>query len=76
MDDIKHPNDFPPLTIEQMRDLAVAVREEFGSGLSRPAFIERLLALLEDVPGFEAREAPTSLIESAWDEYFGRRAEI
>lgn len=69
MDDIRQPNDFPPLTIDQIRDLAVAVREEFGSGLSRADFIESLLMLLEDVPGSEASEFPASLIESAWAEY-------
>lgn len=26
MDDIQHPNDLPPLTIEQIRDLAATIR--------------------------------------------------
>ncbi|KVO44222.1 hypothetical protein [Burkholderia ubonensis] len=56
MDDIQHPNDFPPLTINQIRDLAAAFREEFGDNLSRADFPERLPMLLEDVPGFEAGE--------------------
>ena len=35
MDDTRHPNDFLPLTIVQMRDLAAVVREEIGKRLSR-----------------------------------------
>lgn len=35
MDDIQHPNDFPPLTIEQFGDLIATVREEIGKRLSR-----------------------------------------
>ncbi|AOJ67964.1 MULTISPECIES: hypothetical protein [Burkholderia] len=75
MNDIQHPNDFPPLTIDQMRDLAVAVREDFGGNLSQSEFADRLLMLLEDVPGYEMGELPTSLIESAWAEYVGHRIE-
>ncbi|RQY45884.1 hypothetical protein DF113_05145 [Burkholderia stagnalis] len=30
MDDIKYHNNFRPLTIDQIRDLAAAVREDFG----------------------------------------------
>ncbi|MCV9916847.1 MULTISPECIES: hypothetical protein [Burkholderia] len=55
MDDIRHHKDSLPLTTEQIRDLAEAVREDFGPGLSRAGFTDNLLFLLEDVPGFEAR---------------------
>ncbi|NHV27594.1 hypothetical protein [Burkholderia sp. D-99] len=72
MDDIKHPNDFPPLSIEQIRDLAKAMREDFGGILSRADFTESLLMLLEDIPGFEFGEADTTPIESAWAEYNSR----
>ncbi|ARK53202.1 hypothetical protein BOC36_08700 [Burkholderia pseudomallei] len=72
MDDIKHPYDFPPLTIDQMRDLAAAVCDDFGSGLSRAIFTEELLIFLEDVPGFEAGQVDARLIESAWAIYSGR----
>lgn len=54
-----------------MRDLAAAIREDFGPGLSRADFTERLLMLLEDVPGFEVGEVGTRLIESAWAIYVG-----
>ncbi|WP_441459249.1 hypothetical protein [Burkholderia thailandensis] len=74
MNNIQRPNDFPPLTIEQIRELSTAVREDFGSGLSRADFTESLLILLEDVPGFEASEVDTRLIESAWATYSGRPA--
>lgn len=30
MDDIKNPNNFRPLNIDQIRDLAAAVSEDFG----------------------------------------------
>lgn len=55
MDNTRHYDDFPPLTIDQIRNLAEAVREDFGPGLSRAGFNDKLAMLLEDVPGFEAR---------------------
>jgi hypothetical protein len=69
MDDISLDDDLPPLTIDQMRDLAEAVREDFGGNLSRADFTASLLVLLEDVPGFESGDVRTSLIESAWAAY-------
>jgi len=69
MDDTKHHSDFPPLTIEQIRDLATALREVFGSNLSRTQFADKLLMFLEDVPGYESGDASSSLIESAWATY-------
>ncbi|WP_186082935.1 MULTISPECIES: hypothetical protein [Burkholderia] len=71
MDDIKHPNDFPPLTPEQIHDLAAAVREDFGGNLSRAGFIESLMSLLEGISGFEVGEVPPSLVELAWVGYVG-----
>ncbi|MFD1555411.1 hypothetical protein ACFSHT_07170 [Paraburkholderia silviterrae] len=71
MDDSQHRNIFPPLTSEQIRELATAVRDDFGPSLSRAIFIDHLLMLLEDVPGFEAGGITTSLIESAWVGYAG-----
>ncbi|WP_175866081.1 hypothetical protein [Burkholderia contaminans] len=75
MDDIKHPNDFPPLSSGQIHDLATAVREGFGGDLSREAFTEKLLLFLEDVPGFEAGDVDARLIESIWETYSGRLPE-
>ncbi|KWK82723.1 hypothetical protein [Burkholderia ubonensis] len=49
MDGIQRPNDFLPLTIDQIRDLAAALREEFGDNLSRADFPERLLMLRNSV---------------------------
>ncbi|MBM5665810.1 hypothetical protein [Burkholderia pseudomallei] len=43
MDDIKHPNDFPPLTIEQIQRLAESIQDAFGSDFSRTAFTNHLL---------------------------------
>lgn len=74
MDDIKHPNDFPPLTIEQIRRLAESIQDAFGSDFSRAEFTNHLLALLEDVPGFEIGDVSASLIESAWGIYSGGRS--
>ncbi len=31
MDDTQHANNLPPLTIAQIRELAVSIREVFGS---------------------------------------------
>ncbi|TGN94562.1 hypothetical protein [Burkholderia sp. USMB20] len=69
MDDIQRPDDFPPLTIEQIRELAMAVREDFDSDLSRADFTENLLMLLEDIPGFETDQVNARRIESAWAIY-------
>ncbi|HDR9248453.1 hypothetical protein [Burkholderia vietnamiensis] len=69
MDDTKHPNDFPPLTIEQIRELSTAAREDFGGKLSRADFTESLLMLLEDVAGFEVGDVDARFIESAWAMY-------
>ncbi|CAJ3968178.1 Uncharacterised protein [Burkholderia pseudomallei] len=69
MNNIQRPNDFPPLTIERIRDLAAAVREDFGGELSRADFTENLLMVLEDVPGFEAGNVDARFIESAWATY-------
>ncbi|MEK6354721.1 MAG: hypothetical protein V4796_28900 [Burkholderia cenocepacia] len=76
MDDIKHPNDFPPLTIEQICDLAEAVREDFGPGLSWARFDDKLAMLLEDILGFEAAQVDARLIESAWTIYIGPRSNL
>lgn len=72
MDDLRHYDDFSPLTVEQTRDLAVAVGDDFGGKLSRADFTERLLMVLEDIPGFEACDVDETLIESAWATYSGR----
>ncbi|ABN82881.1 MULTISPECIES: hypothetical protein [Burkholderia] len=72
MIDIQHRDDFPPLTIDQIHDLATAVREDFGGTLSRADFTESLLSLLEDVPGFEAADLDARLVELAWATYSGR----
>jgi len=72
MDDTEHPDTFPPLTIEQIRELAAAIGEIFGSNLPRMDFTDKLLLFLEDVPGYETDAADTSLIDSAWAEYARR----
>ncbi|MFB5150947.1 hypothetical protein WJH60_15245 [Burkholderia orbicola] len=69
MNDIQHLNDFPPLAIDQICDLAAAVCEDCGGKLSRADFTENLLTLLEDIPGFEAIDVDVRLIESAWAIY-------
>ncbi|MCA8112543.1 hypothetical protein [Burkholderia cepacia] len=72
MDDTQDPRDFPPLTIDQIHDLAAAVREDYGENLSQLIFTEWLLMLLEDVPGFEAGEVDERFIGLAWTIYSGR----
>ncbi|RIV56483.1 hypothetical protein [Burkholderia pseudomallei] len=74
MDDIKPSEDFLPLSPDQIQELASVVREELGPDLLRAAFTNHLLTLLEDVPGFETGDVPTSLIESAWAIYSGGRS--
>jgi|GEM_PF-2112588 len=69
MDDTQHPNNFPPLTVEQIRELAAALRDVFGGNLSRTQFADKLLMFLEDMPGYESSDASSSLIESAWATY-------
>ncbi|OED09272.1 hypothetical protein [Burkholderia sp. A2] len=75
MDVTQHPNDTSSLLAEKIDDLAAAAREDFGGKLSRADFIESLLMLLEDVPGFEAGEVDARTIESAWATYSGRPPE-
>lgn len=72
MNDIQHDDDYRSLTIDQIRDLAAAVREDSGGNLSRADFTESLLMLLEDVPGFEAGKVDERFIELAWMTYSGR----
>ncbi|MBR8409480.1 hypothetical protein [Burkholderia cenocepacia] len=69
MNDTKHQNDYSPLTIEQIQNLAAVVREAFGGNLSRAGFIEGLMSLLEGISGFEVGEVPPSLVELAWVRY-------
>ncbi|WP_244744749.1 hypothetical protein [Paraburkholderia terricola] len=71
MDDTKHDSDFLPLTAGQIHELAAALRDVFGSNLSREQFNDKLMMFLEDVPGYESGEASSSLIESAWAAYGG-----
>ncbi|AIO67132.1 hypothetical protein [Burkholderia oklahomensis] len=74
MDDIKDPNDFPPLTIEQIQGLVESIQDAVGNDFLRAEFTNHLLALLEDVPGFETGDVPATLIESAWGIYSGGRS--
>jgi hypothetical protein len=69
MNDTQCHGDFPPLTADQIRDLAAALRDVFGSNLSGEHFNDKLLMFLEDVPGYESGEASSALIESAWAAY-------
>ncbi|AOJ37227.1 hypothetical protein WJ23_04605 [Burkholderia lata] len=62
---------FCSCTIEQIRDLAMAVREGFGPGFSRAALIDCILLLLEDIPGVKAGNVEERLIELAWAIYIG-----
>ncbi len=72
MNDIRHPSNFPPLTTEQIRELAASIRDVFGSSLSPESFADKLLMFLEDVPGYESGENSIDLIASAWAEYTDR----
>ncbi|MFM0302701.1 hypothetical protein PQQ99_21505 [Paraburkholderia sediminicola] len=71
MNDIQSHRDFFPLTAGQIRELTAALRDVFGSNISREQFNDRLLMFLEDVPGYESGEASSALIESAWAAYGG-----
>ncbi|WP_186041493.1 hypothetical protein [Burkholderia gladioli] len=46
MDDINHPNDFPPLTIEQIQGLAESLQDAFGNDFSRTEFTDHLLEMI------------------------------
>ncbi|RQR56118.1 hypothetical protein DIE18_26260 [Burkholderia sp. Bp9125] len=71
MDETQCLHDFLQLTIDQIRELATAVFDDFGGDLSRAAFTEKLLLLLEDVPGFEAGKVEERFIELEWTAYSG-----
>ncbi|WP_175711948.1 hypothetical protein [Burkholderia ambifaria] len=74
MDDTQPHEDYPPLTIEQILGLAESIQDALGNDFSRAEFTNHLLALLEDVPGFETSDVPATLIESAWGIYSGGRS--
>ncbi len=59
------------LTTEQKQQLMEIIIEEFGRDLEMDEFTEKLLGLLEDVPGFEtAKEIPIiQLIQQLWSQY-------
>lgn len=69
MKDTKQTDDLSSLNADQIHELVAAVREDFGHDLSRADFIDSLLMLLEDVPGFESGDIPMSLLESVWTAY-------
>ncbi|MGF6768640.1 hypothetical protein P3T18_001110 [Paraburkholderia sp. GAS199] len=71
MNDIQPHGDFLPLSAGQIHDLAAAIRDVFGSNISREQFNDKLLLFLEDVPGYESGGASSALIESAWALYGG-----
>jgi hypothetical protein len=73
MDNDQHHNEFPPLTADQIRELADVIREVFGGNLSRTDFTDKLLMFLEDVPGYESGEVAVAVVESVWAEYVDRR---
>jgi hypothetical protein len=57
------------LSDNQIRELALIIRETFGIGLDRAAFADFFLQLLEDVPGFETGVEADELRHRAWDAY-------
>ncbi|WP_186448568.1 hypothetical protein [Burkholderia sp. MSMB617WGS] len=69
MSDIQSQRDFAPLADSQIRDLAVALRDVFGSNLSREQFNDTLLMFLEGVPGYESGG-------ERWPHSFGQVSEI
>lgn len=69
MNDIRRCDSSTPLTIDEIRDLAIAISEDFGHSLLRAVFTDKLLHLLEDVSGFESGEVSSSMIDAAWAEY-------
>jgi hypothetical protein len=72
MDDSQHAASFPPLTIEQIRELIAAIHEVFDGNLSRESFADKLSMFLEDVPGYESGEDAMDLLASAGAEYTDR----
>lgn len=69
MDDTEHSDNFPPLTIEQIRELVESIQDAFGNDFSRAVFTNHLLVLFEDVPGYETGDVSEALIELAWALY-------
>jgi len=69
MENIYTDGDETALTNDQIRELAVALQEEFGEKLSHIDFCDKLLLALEDVPGYESGNVAMVLIDTAWAEY-------
>ena len=59
------------LTTEQKQQLVEIISEEFGARLSQTEFVEALLGLLDDVPGFETAKQSTinKLATQLWSQY-------
>jgi hypothetical protein len=65
------------LTEEQQRTLLNLINEEFGSQLGFDEFAEAVLALFEDVPGFEtiAKSRSTRYVNQLWRKYRGKETQ-
>jgi hypothetical protein len=57
------------LSDDQVRELALIIRETLGVGLDPAVFADFLLQLLEDLSGFETGREADELRHRAWDAY-------
>ncbi len=59
------------LTSEQKQNLVEIIKDEYGNVLDFDDFTDTLLALLEDVPGFETAKESTinKLTQQLWRKY-------
>jgi hypothetical protein len=69
MDKTSHSSDSWSLTSEQIQALVESIQDALGDGFTRAEFVNHLLLMLEDIPGFETGDVPASLIETAWTAY-------
>jgi hypothetical protein len=62
------------LTADECRTLLLVIAEKYGKDLKRVEFADVLLALLEDVSGFETispKEA-SRIVQHLWSTYHGK----
>jgi hypothetical protein len=71
MDNINSNNDFSLLTADQIQALVESIQDAFGNEFTQSEFVNHLLAMFEDIPGFEKGEVPASLLDAAWAAYAG-----
>ncbi len=73
---LKKSLDTKCLSAEERTNLVELVREKYGDTLTRIDFVDVILGLFEDIPGFEAisPSAAKYLVHQLWSTYHGKES--